>query len=144
MLLFYLWKRFSHPVTLNAIVAIVVIAFACTFLTTPAGGGWDSASSHLVTVDVYDVYGEYCGAIGLNYYVPDTTTQHYMTYHVGPDWTTPPDHPFPHTGTITEVVKHQIDKDLDTLCDGTHPLDGLYYCACNRGAVLTSKLANLL
>jgi hypothetical protein len=126
MLLFHQWKLLSRRVTLSVIGAIVVIAFACSFHTPPAVGGWDRASLHIVTADVFDVRDNYCYTVGYSYYIADTTTQHYLKYHVGPDWATPDDHPFPHTGTITETVKYKIDRDLDTLCDGTDPNDTYY------------------
>ena len=124
MLLFHQWKRFRAPEFLIMIIAIGIIAVAGTFLTTRVGAGWDRASEHIVTVDVYSVFGNYCYTYGYSYYVADTTTAHYTTYHLGPDWATPDDHPYPHTGTLTERLEHQTDRDLDTLCDGSDPNDG--------------------
>ena len=103
------------------IVAIVIITVMGTFLITVGDAGWDSASEHIVTVDVYDMYGASCGSYGYSYYIPDTTTQHYRYYHTGP--TVPNTHPYPHTATITGRFQHVTDEDLDTYCDGTHPDD---------------------
>ena len=112
---------FSQLVGRNVITTIFVFALACTFLTIDLGGTWDRASEHIVTVDIYDIHYYYCGSVGYSYYVPDTTTEHYLKYHLGPDWATPPDHPYPHTATITERLQHQTSYHLDTYCDGTYP-----------------------
>ncbi len=105
------------------VVAIVIITVTGTFLMTVGNAGWDSATEHIVTVDVYDMYGAYCGSYGYSYYVPDTTTQHYKYYHAGP--TVPNTHQYPHSATLTGRYQHVVDEDLETYCDGTHPND--YY-----------------
>lgn len=84
-------------------------------------------------MDIYNIFGDYCYSVGYSYYVADTTTQHYLQYHLGPDWATPADHPHPHTATITERLQHQTRYDLDTLCDGTDPNDGYYMATIPRG-----------
>ena len=65
------------------IVVVVVLTLSGISLTTAPEATWDRASSHIVGVDVYDVNGAYCHTYDYNYYVPDTTTQHYKFYHRG-------------------------------------------------------------
>ena len=101
------------------IITIAVITLAGIFLTTATEATWDRASSHIVTVDVYDVYGNYCHTTGYSYYVSDTTTQHYTFYHAGP--TVPDTHPYPHSGTITSTHRYETRRDLDTWCNGEYP-----------------------
>ncbi len=104
-----------------AIVCMLVVGFMTVTPFVPlTEAGWDRASSHVVTVDVYDMFDNYCGSYGYGYYVPDTTTTHYKYYHRGP--TTPDTHPHPHLGTITSTHWHITSRDLDTLCDGTYPM----------------------
>lgn len=107
------------------IVVVVVLTLSGISLTTAPEATWDRASSHLVTVDVYDVNSTYCHTYGYNYYVPDTTTQHYKFYHRGP--AVPDTHPYPHTAILTSTHQYETEEDLDTLCDGTDPNDGWYY-----------------
>ena len=111
------------------IVTIAVFTLSSIFLTTATDATWDRASSHIVTVDVHDLNGNYCHTTGYSYYIPDTTTQHFKFYHTGP--TVPDTHPYPHTGTITTTHKYLTRRDLDTLCDGTDPNDnsGSHYYA---------------
>lgn len=106
------------------IVAIVVIAFACTFLTTPVEARADQGIQNYVRIEVYDMYGEYCRTIKYNYLTPDTTTQHYQFYHRGPR--VPDTHDNTHLTIVTEVRNWPGRRDLDTLCDGTMPIFAYY------------------
>ena len=107
------------------IITVAVITLAGMFFTTAPEATWDRASSHIVTVRVYDVNDNYCYTYGYSYYVSDTTTQHFKYYHTGP--TVPDTHPFPHTGTITSTHLYETERALDTRCDGTDPNDAPDY-----------------
>lgn len=100
------------------IMGIAVITFTAIFLTATEPT-WDRASEHIVTADVYDMFGDYCHTYGYSYYVADTTTQHYKFYHKGP--TVPNTPPYPHTGTLSGRYQHQTEERLTTLCDGSLP-----------------------
>lgn len=100
----------------SLLAAICIIVLTGTFLTPTGDAGWDKASSHIVTVNIYDFWGNYCRTIGYNYYVADTTTRHYKFNHRGPR--VPNTHRYPHTAIITSTHFYVIDLDLDGNCDG--------------------------
>ena len=103
----------------SVIVGIAIISLVAIFLTTPADATWNSATEHIVTVDVFDLNGNYCHSYGYSYYIADTTTSHFKYYHRGP--TIPDTHPYPHTATITGRYQHLEEDHLSTRCDGTYP-----------------------
>jgi hypothetical protein len=109
-----------------ASVAIVVIAFACSFHTTPVDARADRGISNNVSITVNDVHGNFCHTITYNYLTPDTTTQHYRFYHRGPR--VADTHDDNHFTVITKVNNWKGVWDLDTLCDGTDPNDPYYLC----------------
>ncbi|MDE0552881.1 MAG: hypothetical protein OXI24_01590 [Candidatus Poribacteria bacterium] len=69
--------------SLRSALLIIMVTFIVTegsFLPEMADATWDRASSHIVTVDVYDLNGDYCHTYGYSYYIPDTNTQHLYEY----------------------------------------------------------------